>query len=74
MRTLKLEKREEKTKAMEEIGKLQQALKLKTMKNDHLEDQIEELKNNHMVCVCTPYDFLVIALKGILRKYVFRLQ
>lgn len=47
LRSLKQRSGKEKGEAAEEKGKLQQALKLQTMKNEHLNDQIEELKNNH---------------------------
>lgn len=49
MRRLRALSGEDKGKAVEEAEKLQQALKLQTMRCSHLEDQIEELKSSHRV-------------------------
>ena len=43
---------EERGHVLEETGQLQQSLKLQTMKTNHLEDQLEELRTSHKVCVC----------------------
>lgn len=40
---------EERGRAAEEVGKLEQTLKLQKMKTSHLEDQMEEIKSNHKV-------------------------
>ena len=40
---------EDRGKAVEEAERLQQSLKLQTMKNSHLEDQMEELKTGQKV-------------------------
>ena len=42
---------EERGKSAEEVERLQQTIKLQTMKTSHMQDQLEELKATHRVSV-----------------------
>lgn len=51
LRVLKMRSGEDKGKLMEEAERLQQNLKLQTMKTGHLEDQMNELRSSQRVGV-----------------------
>ena len=50
LRALKTLSGEDKGKLMEEAERLQQNLKLQTMKTGHMEDQMNELRSSQRVC------------------------